>query len=87
MGKGSESKIQTGLDPEGRLLGSGWRPAACLCPGTLGLWVEREPKLDQGRPFPIRLSGLTGSPPPAGQAPWAACREPLWSCGSLAPQE
>lgn len=56
VGKGSENKIQTGLDPEGRLLGSGWRPAACLCPGTIGLWVEREPKLDQGRPFPIRLS-------------------------------
>lgn len=40
-------------------------PAACLCPETLGLWVEREHGLGQGRALSHQAFWtLTGNPPP-----------------------
>lgn len=90
MGKGLQSKIQTGEDAEGRLWrgrwaerSGGWRvrlrafgpePPACG-------WRERGPPSPhpapdwprQG-PFPSGPVGLTGNPPPAGQAPLPPAR-------------
>lgn len=73
VGEGSsDSKTHTGRTLRGgcwAVAGDRRGPATCLGPGTLGLWVEREPTLDQGRPFPVRLSGLTGNPPPGPPTP------------------
>lgn len=70
MGKGVRNKMLTGKGPGGEASGQ-WPggcggPAACLCPGTLGPWVEREHRLGQGRALSHQAFWtLTGNPPPS----------------------
>ena len=77
VGKGIQSEIQTGKDPgweaAGQWPGGPGGPAACLCPGTLAPWVERQPRLGQGKALSRQvLRALTGNPPP-GRAGTLGC--------------
>lgn len=60
-----------------------WGPAACLCPGTLGPWVEREHRLGQGRALSHQAFWtLTGNPPPSqGWPPRAVPSQLPSGCG------